>query len=120
MRRRDFITLLGGADAWPVAARAQQPERVRRVGLLMGIADSPVGQAYQRAFEQGLQRLGWTAGRNLEIEARWGEGRLDRFAEIVAEFVSLRVDVIVHDRNAIDPVGKAGNVRHPGRIHGGR
>jgi putative tryptophan/tyrosine transport system substrate-binding protein len=96
MKRRQFITLLGGAAAaWPLAARAQQPDRMRRVGLLLGIANSPVGQAYERAFEQELQRLGWTEGRNLTIEARWGEGRLERFGEIVAEFVRLKVDVIV-------------------------
>jgi len=96
MRRRDFIALLGGAAAaWPLAARAQQADQVRRVGLLISIANSPVGQAYERAFEQELQRLGWTEGRNLVIETRWGEGRLDRFAEIVAEFVRLRVDVMV-------------------------
>jgi putative ABC transport system substrate-binding protein len=95
MLRRDFITLLGSAAAWPLAARAQQSDRVRRVGLLLGIANSPVGQAYERAFEQELQRFGWIEGRNLAIETRWGEGRLDRFAEIVAEFVRLRVDVMV-------------------------
>jgi hypothetical protein len=95
MRRREFVTLLGGAAVWPLSARAQQAERVRRVGLLMGIANSSVGQAYEKAFEQELQRLGWTEGRNLEIEARWGEGRIGRFTEIVAEFVRLKVDVIV-------------------------
>jgi putative tryptophan/tyrosine transport system substrate-binding protein len=93
--RRGFITLLGGAVAWPITVRAQQGERMRRVGLLMGIANSPVGQAYERAFEQELQRLGWAEGRNLGIEARWGEGRIERFTEIVAEFVRLKVDVIV-------------------------
>src|SRR5215471_17091897 len=97
IRRRDFITLLGGAAAaaWPIAAWAQQGDRVRRVGLLMGIADSAVGQAYERAFEQELRRLGWIEGRNLEVEVRWGEGRIERFNEIVAEFVRLKLDVIV-------------------------
>jgi putative ABC transport system substrate-binding protein len=99
MQRRSFIALLGGAAAWPLAAQPQQAERVRRVGLLMGIANSPVGQVYERAFEQRLQRLGWTEGRNLEIEARWGEGRIERFTEIVAEFVRLKVDVIVTTGN---------------------
>jgi putative ABC transport system substrate-binding protein len=81
MRRRDFITLLGGAAAaaWPFTVRGQPAERVRRVGLLMGISNSPVGQAYERAFEQELQRLGWIEGRNLETVARWGEGRIERF-----------------------------------------
>ena len=95
IRRRDFITLLGGAAAWPLAARGQQADEVRRVGLLLAIADGPVGQAYARAFEQQLQRQGWTVGRNLTIEVRWGEGQVEHFAEIVAEFVRLKVDVIV-------------------------
>ena len=96
MRRRDFITLLGGTAAgWPLAARGQQADGVRRVGLLLAIANGPVGQAYARAFEQQLQRQGWTVGRNLTIEVRWGEGQVEHFAEIVAEFVRLKVDVIV-------------------------
>jgi len=96
VRRRDFIALLGGAAAgWPLAARGQQADGVRRVGLLLAIANGPVGQAYARAFEQQLQRQGWTVGRNLTIEVRWGEGQVEHFAEIVAEFVRLKVDVIV-------------------------
>ena len=95
IRRRDFITLLGGAAAWPLAARGQQADGVGRVGLLLAIANGPVGQAYARAFEQQLQRQGWTVGRNLTIEVRWGEGQVEHFAEIVAEFVRLKVDVIV-------------------------
>jgi putative ABC transport system substrate-binding protein len=96
MRRRKFITLVGGAAAaWPFAAHSQQANQVRRVGLLLGIANGSVGQAYARAFEQQLQRQGWTAGRNLAIEVRWGEGQVEHFAEIVAEFVRLKVDVIV-------------------------
>ena len=96
MRRRDFITLLGGTAAgWPPAARGQQAGGMRRVGLLLAIANGPVGQAYARAFEQQLQRQGWTVGRNLAIEVRWGEGQVEHFAEIVAEFVRLKVDVIV-------------------------
>jgi putative tryptophan/tyrosine transport system substrate-binding protein len=95
IRRREFVTALGGAAAWPLAARAQQPEPVRRVGLLMGIANSAVGQAYVRAFEQQLRRQGWTEGRNLAIEVRWGEGQIEHFVGIVAEFVRLKVDVIV-------------------------
>jgi putative ABC transport system substrate-binding protein len=96
MRRRQFITLLGGAAAaWPVAAHSQQVDQVRRVGLLLGIANGPAGQAYARAFEQQLQRQGWIVGRNLAIEVRWGEGQVEHFAEIVAEFVRLKVDVIV-------------------------
>ena len=74
MKRRDFITLLGGAAAtWPLAARAQQGERMHRIGFLMNLAaEDPVSQARNAAFLQALQKLGWTAGRNLQIEYRWG------------------------------------------------
>jgi len=74
VKRRDFITLLGGAAAaWPLAARAQQGERVRRVGVLMNLtADDPESSARVTAFAQGLQQLGWTVGRNLQIDYRWG------------------------------------------------
>ena len=74
MKRRDFITLLGGtAAAWPLAARAQQPERMRRVGALMNLAaDDPESQARVSAFAQGLQELGWTVGRNVRLHYRWG------------------------------------------------
>ena len=77
MKRREFITLLGGAAAaWPLAARAQQPERMRRIGVLMGaIADGPEGQARIAAFQQGLQQLGWTDGRNVRIDIRWPRRR---------------------------------------------
>ena len=71
--RREFITLLGSAAAaWPLTARAQQPERMRRIGVLMALpADDPQGQARLVAFVQGLQELGWTDGRNVRIETRW-------------------------------------------------
>ena len=79
MKRREFITLLGGAAfVWPVAARAQQPERVRRIGLLMGTADDPEGQARVIALKQGLQELGWTEGRNIQIETRFGGADVGR------------------------------------------
>jgi putative tryptophan/tyrosine transport system substrate-binding protein len=73
LRRRDFITLLGGAAAWPLAARAQQTERVRRVGVLMSVgADGPDGQPRLAAFLKRLQELGWTDGHNVRIDVRWG------------------------------------------------
>ena len=72
LRRREFITLLGGAAAWPIAVRAQQNERVRRIGLLMGLADDREGQARVTALKQGLEDLGWTEGRNIQIETRFG------------------------------------------------
>ena len=94
MKRREFITLLGGAaGAWPLAARAQQ-ERVRRLGFL-GAATSAVGGPWLTALVQRLGELGWTEGRNLQIDARWAEGRNDRAAEIAAEFARANVDVIV-------------------------
>jgi putative ABC transport system substrate-binding protein len=78
MRRREFITLLGGAAAaWPLAARAQQAVRVRRIGVLMGVANDAVAQGYYTPFLQELQKLGWTAGRNIRIEERWGNGNID-------------------------------------------
>ena len=96
MRRREFINLLGGAAAaWPNVARGQQAERVRRVGVLMGVANNALGQARARAFQQELERLGWTDGRNLSIQYRWAEGRAERYADFAAEFARLNVDVIV-------------------------
>jgi putative ABC transport system substrate-binding protein len=94
--RRDFITLLGGAAAaWPVAARAQQGERIRRVGVLMNSPNGAFGQPRAGAFQQELQRLGWVQGRNVAVEYRWGDDRVGHFATTVAELVRLDVDVIV-------------------------
>jgi putative ABC transport system substrate-binding protein len=100
MRRREFITLLGGAAAmpyisWPSAARAQQPERMRRIGLLMGVAEDREGQARVAALKQGLQELGWTDGRNIQIETRFGGGDAGRIRAHAAELVALAPDVIV-------------------------
>ena len=79
VRRRQFITLIGGAAiASPLAARAQQVERVRRIGLLMGTADDPEGQARVTALKQGLQELGWIDGRNIQIETRFGGADVGR------------------------------------------
>ena len=96
MKRREFITLLGGAAAaWPLAARAQQAERVRRIGLLMGVADDREGQARVTALKQGLQELGWTDGRDIQIETRFGEADIGRIRTDAAELVALAPDVIV-------------------------
>ena len=97
MKRREFITLLGGAAAaWPLAARAQQPERMRRIGVLMPLAaDDPEGQARIAAFLQGLQQLGWTDGRNVRIDYRWARGDADRIRKYAAELVALAPDVIL-------------------------
>jgi putative ABC transport system substrate-binding protein len=78
MKRRDFITLIGGAAAWPLAARAQQRERMRRIGALTPFAANDAeGQARLTAFAQGLQHSGWIVGQNIRIEYRWGDGKAD-------------------------------------------
>jgi putative tryptophan/tyrosine transport system substrate-binding protein len=93
MKRREFITFVAGAAAWPVSARAQQGERVRRVGVLMPFAkDSPESQARIAAFLKELQRLGWSDGRNLQVEYRWETSDLRKAA---AELVALSPDVIL-------------------------
>jgi putative tryptophan/tyrosine transport system substrate-binding protein len=101
MRRRDFITLLGGAAAtWPLAARAQQQSKLPTIGFL----GTPTPTAWSQnvaAFVQRLRELGWVEGRTIAIEVRWAEGRGERFAEIAAEFVRLKVDVIVTGGTAV-------------------
>jgi putative ABC transport system substrate-binding protein len=96
LRRRQFITLLGGAAAWSIAARAQQPERMRRIGVLMNLAaNDPESTTRMTAFAQGLQELGWTDGRNVRIVTRWGMGDADRIHRYAAELVVLAPDVIL-------------------------
>jgi putative ABC transport system substrate-binding protein len=97
VKRRTFITILGGAAAaWPLAARAQQADRVRRIGALIGApsADNPDAQANIRAFLQVLQQLGWTDGRNVRIDIRWGAGNADDIRKYAAELAALAPDVI--------------------------
>src|ERR1700676_1743129 len=89
--RRRFIGALGGAAAaWPLAPRAQQQSRERRIGLLMRTPDDSLGQAWFAAFAQGLQQLGWEAGRNVQIDTRWGAGDIDRFRLSPPELVYWR------------------------------
>jgi putative tryptophan/tyrosine transport system substrate-binding protein len=97
MKRRAFISLLGGAAAgWPLAARAQQPERVRRIGVLMNLAAAdPESTARVTAFAQGLQELGWTSGRNVQIDTRWAAADADLFRRYAAELEALAPDVIL-------------------------
>ena len=93
MQRREFITLLGGAVAWPLAAGAQQPGKVYRIGFLW---DSP--DAFQdalEAFRQGLRELGYVEGQTIAIEYRWAEGKPERMRELAEELVRLKVDVII-------------------------
>src|SRR6516164_2235178 len=96
-RRREFITLLGGAAvAWPHIARAQQGERMRRIGVLMGYTESdPAVQSYLAAFRGTLAKLGWTDGSNLRIELRWGAADPDRIKTFAKELVDLRPDAIL-------------------------
>jgi putative ABC transport system substrate-binding protein len=98
MRRRDFITLLGGAAAaWPLGARAQQPDRMRRIGVLMAYADSdPEGQASVAAFREGLQKLGWTEDRNIRIDTRWAvPGDAETRQRFAKELIGLQPDLIL-------------------------
>src|SRR6266478_2905008 len=97
MKRRDFITLLGDATAWPLAVRAQQPERKRRIGVLMAHAENDAEfHDYLSAFREGLQKLGWTEGRNIQIDSRWGAlddaGARQQSAK---ELIALRPDLIL-------------------------
>jgi putative tryptophan/tyrosine transport system substrate-binding protein len=96
MRRRKFITLLGGAAAWPLAVHAQQPRRMRCIGVLMPlVAGDPEAQVRSTVFAQSLQQLGWTVGRNLQIDYRFAGGEADRIRQYAAELVALAPDVIM-------------------------
>jgi len=94
--RREFITLLGGAATWPLAGRAQQGDRMRRIGVLMPTdADNPDNQARLAAFLQGLQQFGWAVGRNLRVDLRWAAGEVERNRQYAAELLALAPDVIL-------------------------
>jgi putative tryptophan/tyrosine transport system substrate-binding protein len=97
MRRREFIVLIGGAVAWPLAARAQQTDRVRRIGVLMGYPENDVeGQAFVAAFEERLQQIGWTPGRSVLIDARWAPpGNVEALQRFAKELVALQPDLIL-------------------------
>ena len=137
MRRRELITLLGGAAiVWPLAVRAQQPEQVRRVGVLLSDAQEDAdGQTRLTAFVQTLQQLGWTDGRNVRIDTRWVAAEADRYRKYAVELVALAPDVILASTspvvaalqlatrtvpivfaNVVDPVGAGfvANLAHPG------
>jgi putative tryptophan/tyrosine transport system substrate-binding protein len=96
MKRRELITLLGGAAAWPLAARAQQGERMRRIGVLMSqAADDPEAPIRIAALLQGLQQWGWSEGHNVRIDYRWGGGDADRIRRYAAELVALAPDIVL-------------------------
>ena len=110
MKRREFITLLGGAAVpWPLAARAQQGDRVRRIAVLIAMAaDDPEAQARLVAFVQGLQKLGWTVGQNVQVDYRWGGSNADALRRYSAELVALAPDVILaHSSAAVAPLLQA-------------
>ena len=96
MRRRQFISLFGGAAMWPLAARAQQPERIRKIGVLMTLSsEDPEGQARVKAYAQALQKLGWIGGGNVRTETRWASDDPDRYRRYSEELVALAPDVIL-------------------------
>jgi putative tryptophan/tyrosine transport system substrate-binding protein len=110
MRRREFITLVGGAAfAWPVVVQAQQAAKLPRIGFL-GVSTPSGWRNYVTAFEQRLHELGWIEGRTVAIEMRWAEGRGERFEEIAAEFVRTKVDVIVTGGGAVTAAKQATSI----------
>ena len=115
MKRREFITLLGGAAvAWPLAAQAQQTDRVRRVGVLMGYGEAdPEAKALLSEFTQGLSELGWTDGRNLRVDVRWAPGRTDLMHTFVKELVNLQPDVILANSTPVTAALKRETLRIP-------
>jgi putative ABC transport system substrate-binding protein len=137
MKRREFIKLLGGAAAvWPLVARAQQPDRMRLIGVLMGYAESDrAAQSWLAAFRGALTKLGWTEGSNLRIELRWSANDPDRMRTLAKELVDLRPDAILGATTPVtgalaretktisivfagvsDPIGSGfvANLAHPG------
>jgi putative ABC transport system substrate-binding protein len=96
IQRREFIALLGGAATWPLAARAQQGDRMRRIGVLMGLDENdPLAKTFVSAFVQALAGLGWTDGRNVRIDLRWAGGDIDRIRALAQELVGLQPDIIL-------------------------
>jgi len=136
MRRREFISLLGGVAAWPLAGHAQQADRMKRIGALMSIPiDDPQALPRATAFAQGLQELGWTVGRNVQINYRWGATDAERARKAASELIALTPDVILVNNGvntgillqatrtvpvvfvtAVDPVGAGlvASLAHPG------
>ena len=101
MRRREFIAGLGTAAAWPLASRAQQGERMRRIGVLMPLDENdPVAKTFVSAFTQALAGLGWTDGRNVRMDFRWTGGDINRIRAFARDFVGLQPDIILTDSTA--------------------
>src|ERR1700751_3637723 len=96
IRRRDFLPLLAGAAAWPLAARGQQPDRMRRVGVLMAYEETdPQERSYLSGFTRALSELGWPDGRNLRMDVRWAAGNVDRMSMFAKELVHLQPDPVL-------------------------
>ena len=96
MKRREFVTLLGGAAAWPLSARAQQGGRMRRIGVLLTLDENyPAAKTIVSAFTQALAGLGWTDGRNMRMDLRWGGGDINRIRALAHELVGLQPDIIL-------------------------
>src|SRR6266700_5569239 len=102
MKRREFIALVGGAAAaWPLAARAQQPERMRRIGVLMAMPENdPEYQTFVAAFREGLHKRGWAEGRNIRIDTRWAALDAEAMQRFAKELVAMEPDLIVFARHA--------------------
>ena len=115
LRRRQFITLLGGVAAWPLAVTAQQSGKLPTIGFL-GQSTRSAASEWVAAFVQRLRELGWLEGRTVAIDYRWAEGREERYAELAAEFVRLKVDVIVTSGTPRSHGLKAGDSNDPDRI----
>ena len=125
MKRRDFVTLLGGAAAWPLAARAQQVERVRRIAALISYTeDNAEVQRWVAAFHDGLQKLGWVEGRNLQIDQRWGGTDMNMLQRLAKEIVATKPDLIFSTNSPTTRILKQetttipivfGNSRRPNR-----
>ena len=118
MKRREFITLLGGAAAaWPLAARAQQPDRMRRIGVLVSLAeDDPEMQLWLTAFRQGLEKLGWSEGRNVRIDYRFHTAGADQVQVPVKELVALQPDVILAEGTSTAAALQAREPRDPDSV----
>ena len=112
IRRREFITLLGGAAAWPLAARAQQGDGVRRIGVLIaGDENDPLAKSDFSAFTQALAGLGWTDGRNVRMDLRWAGGDINRIGALAHELVGLQPDIILTNGTPATSSGRRGRSR---------
>jgi len=108
LKRREFISLLGGVAGWPLAARAQQPERIRHIAVLMGAGDDPQGQSWIAGFQQRLAELGWLNGRNVQVDVHWGGADMDYIRRTATELARSKPDVIVpYASRVLSPVREA-------------